>query len=288
MKLFVIVLAVATIVGGFVGGEVSGSSFSILGAVVGGVGTATVLLSLGAYFTAQEERRKRETLPPQMRAVFDRMFGSPAEARAVVNALPKWRPRPFHQNKSRSDYEEWFASTGEWRRVDRRLIKVLIDRLQGNPMFEVFVHASQDGNIVPQYKPLSVLFDKGVGDVAACPRVADILCGSGVAQGARFAELLRTPAANKNELERLYANAMNACEAAIHVEPQYVVGYLRLAELRRMLGKKSDAIRFCENGLAQIQLMSARPLPSRPGLELRQAVDEVKAALSSMLQELRA
>jgi hypothetical protein len=46
--------------------------FSILGAVIGGVGTAAVLLGLGAYFDAQA--KKSPPLNPEMRGVFDRMI----------------------------------------------------------------------------------------------------------------------------------------------------------------------------------------------------------------------
>ena len=81
MLLFIAVLIVATVVGGFAGGEIMGRTFSILGAAVGGVGTAAVLLGLGAFFHAQEERKKRE-LPPEMRAVFDRMVTGKANPTA--------------------------------------------------------------------------------------------------------------------------------------------------------------------------------------------------------------
>ena len=75
MKIFIAVIVLATIVGGFVGGEIMDRTFSITGAVVGGVGLAAVLLGLGALFTAQEEKKSNKTLPPEMREVFDRMFG---------------------------------------------------------------------------------------------------------------------------------------------------------------------------------------------------------------------
>lgn len=75
MKLFVIVILVAGIIGGFVGGEVTESTFSLLGAVIGGGGLSAVLLSLGAYFHAQEEKKKQKHLPPEVRGVFDRMLG---------------------------------------------------------------------------------------------------------------------------------------------------------------------------------------------------------------------
>lgn len=75
MKLFIAILFAATIVGGFVGGELSGATFTLTGAVVGGVGTAAVLLGLGAYFASQERRKRDTDLPPEMRAVFGRMMG---------------------------------------------------------------------------------------------------------------------------------------------------------------------------------------------------------------------
>ncbi len=72
MKLFLLVLLVATAIGGFAGAEVLDTSFSILGAAIGGVGTAVVLLGLGAYFDAQE--KKSPKLPPEMHGIFDRMI----------------------------------------------------------------------------------------------------------------------------------------------------------------------------------------------------------------------
>lgn len=81
MKLFIAVILAAVVIGGFVGGELMDSSFSITGAVVGGVGTAAVLLGLGAFFDAQERNRKEKALPPEMRAVFDRMFGKDTSSR---------------------------------------------------------------------------------------------------------------------------------------------------------------------------------------------------------------
>lgn len=72
MKIFILVLVAATAVGGFAGGEAVQTTFSILGAVIGGVGTAVILLGLGAYFDAQEKKKASE-LTPEIRAVFDRM-----------------------------------------------------------------------------------------------------------------------------------------------------------------------------------------------------------------------
>jgi hypothetical protein len=95
VRLFFAVLVAATIIGGFVGGESTDRAFTLTGAVVGGVGTAAVLLGLGAYFTAQEEKKKYKLHPPltpEIRAVFDRMI-----ARGTTPAANP--PQKPHQSK---------------------------------------------------------------------------------------------------------------------------------------------------------------------------------------------
>lgn len=72
MKLFIGILFAAAILGGFAGGEISDTSFSIIGMIIGGVGTAAVLLGLGAYFDKQA--KKQSDLPDDVRDIFDRMI----------------------------------------------------------------------------------------------------------------------------------------------------------------------------------------------------------------------
>ncbi len=73
MKIFIAVIIAAIVIGGFVGGELMGRTFSLTGAVIGGVGLASVLLGLGAFFDAQEKKNRKKELTPEMRAVFARM-----------------------------------------------------------------------------------------------------------------------------------------------------------------------------------------------------------------------
>lgn len=49
MQMFVIVIGIFTVIGGFVSGELMKMTFSLTGAVVRGIGVAAVLLGLGAY-----------------------------------------------------------------------------------------------------------------------------------------------------------------------------------------------------------------------------------------------
>jgi hypothetical protein len=72
MKIFLLVLFAAALIGGFVGGEVMDISFSITGAVIGVIGTSAFILGLGAYFDTQQKNNAE--LSPEMRAIFDRMI----------------------------------------------------------------------------------------------------------------------------------------------------------------------------------------------------------------------
>lgn len=73
LLIFALVLLVAALIGGFVGAEWTGSSFSPTGAVLAGGITAAVLLGLGAFFT-HRDKTKRKPIPPEIRGVMDRMF----------------------------------------------------------------------------------------------------------------------------------------------------------------------------------------------------------------------
>lgn len=97
MKLFLAILIGATIIGGFVGGELSDTTFTLTGAVVGGIGTAAVLLGLGAFFEAQERKRREKVLPPEMRAVFDRMTGQESATSAPRSSRSSARPQSGKQ-----------------------------------------------------------------------------------------------------------------------------------------------------------------------------------------------
>lgn len=84
MRVFVIVIIVSAILGGLIAGELTDNEFIVTGAVAGGLGVAAVIFGLGAFFSAQDERRKSgsSVITPEVRAVFDRMLG---EAKELVS-----------------------------------------------------------------------------------------------------------------------------------------------------------------------------------------------------------
>lgn len=87
MKVFILVLLASAILGGLVGGELTDRTFLITGAVIGGVGVGAVLLGLGALLTWLDERKARAAkarLPPEIRAVMGRMFGTAQPEKAAT------------------------------------------------------------------------------------------------------------------------------------------------------------------------------------------------------------
>lgn len=109
MKIFIVVLIVATIIGGLVGAELMDTDFSITGAVIGGVGTFAILMGLGAFFDAQERKRKEKDLPQEMRDVFDRMLGQGSTKPRPSSKAS--RPKPAM--KPKQDAQSQFLSAAE-------------------------------------------------------------------------------------------------------------------------------------------------------------------------------
>lgn len=112
MKLFIGVIVAAAIIGGFVGGELMDRTFSVIGAVVGGVGLAAVLLGLGASFDAQERKKRKVELAPEILGVFDRMFGK-VPASVQRPAQRGNAPAPRAASGTTQDAEAFYLDTVE-------------------------------------------------------------------------------------------------------------------------------------------------------------------------------
>lgn len=101
MRTFIIILIVMAVIGGLIDGEVMDISFSIMGAVIGCIGSGAVMLGLGAYFTAQDQ--KNNDLPDDVRAVFDRMITgkeNPTQAE-IQEAKQKFNGKPTASKSSK-------------------------------------------------------------------------------------------------------------------------------------------------------------------------------------------
>lgn len=60
MKIFVLAIIAATVIGGVIGGEITDQTFTVWGAALGGIGTFAVLMSLGAFFSHQEKNKPKD------------------------------------------------------------------------------------------------------------------------------------------------------------------------------------------------------------------------------------
>lgn len=286
MKMFIVVIVVATIIGGFVGGELMDKTLSLLGAVIGGVGLTTALLGLGAYFTAQEEKKKKKNdLPPEMRGVLDRMFGGQG-----FSSVPKtrgWRARPFFENKTKGEFVEWFSNVPPWNKLDTRIAEILIDRFGGDPIFEVFVHVSHERNLVPKYAALQSLVGVDGGKFSICPRIAMILASA--AEDSRSAIAMALKRGNQNDLKKHYGHAVDALESAIKIEPNIALLYLQIATLKASIGKNEDARRFCKAGLERIQKLKSVPFHKSSIESVRNArsdMEEIESDINALLSKL--
>ncbi|HKU52542.1 MAG TPA: hypothetical protein VJQ25_08750 [Nitrospira sp.] len=258
MKIIVVVLIVGVLLGGFIGGELSGKSFSAIGAVVGGIG---LLLALNVY-------------------------GAMIGRRAGGRVREGWDPRPFYKNQSKEQIKEWFAHVEPWALIDTRILDALIERLYGNPMFELFVLTSMEAGLVPQYQQFKRLFDIGVGDVAIYSQVANVLFRYAESNREHAIRILSSPPPDPEELKKYYVPAINALEASIHVEPLFLPSYASYAILRMALGKKEDALQMCQRGLARVDQLKAAPLPSRPDMDLKSGVDAAEQCLRDIMRDV--
>ena len=97
MKIFIVVVIVSAIIGGFVGGELTDRTFLLTGAVIGGIGVGAIIFGLGGFFAAQEKRKRNATsspeLTPEIREVFGRMAGGAAKRFAEAKSEDKKSPR---------------------------------------------------------------------------------------------------------------------------------------------------------------------------------------------------
>lgn len=112
MRLFIAILIGMAVLGGMAGAEISGNGFSIIGALTGGIGTATILLGLGAYFTAQEEKKKAD-IPDEVRAVFDRMItgqNNPTQEQ-ILKAKKEHRKTVKAASEKATDTADQFRNT---------------------------------------------------------------------------------------------------------------------------------------------------------------------------------
>lgn len=192
--------------------------------------------------------------------------------------------RPFYKNQTRADLKEWFAKAPDWDTLDPKIAEAFIERLYGNPMFEVFVHLSREARLIGQYAALNGLLGKGADEVFV-GAINDILFRTGSASLELVVELMR-PSANQDELKEHYGFATDCFECAIELQPSFLHAYVQQAVLKHLFNHDDEARDLCNRGLVQAEILKKAPSPSRCGMNLRGAVDEAEVRLRNLLTEL--
>ncbi len=107
MKVFFIVIGVAFILGGLVGGELTDREFLITGAVIGGVSVGVIIFLAGWYLNAKDEKkRKNSKLTPEIRGVFERMMKS----QHLPNVPEKNKNEKFSNSSQSSAVHQFYES----------------------------------------------------------------------------------------------------------------------------------------------------------------------------------
>lgn len=106
MRIFVVVLVVSFVLGGFIGGELTDRTFLVTGATLGMLLVGGAVFAGGAFFTARDEKRKRAGLTPEIREVFGRML-----ARGAMSAVQTKDPDPTGSERAAETPEATFFRT---------------------------------------------------------------------------------------------------------------------------------------------------------------------------------
>ena len=98
--------------------------------------------------------------------------------------------------------------------------------------------------------------------------------------------LLPSVRGNVDKVGMHYSAAVNAFEAALHVEPEFSVAYGEMAITLMILEKRQQAADWCRRALAVVTRQKQIPLPSRLAMNLVGSLEEHEQHLRNMLAEI--
>lgn len=166
--------------------------------------------------------------------------------------------KPFHANTNNLERKDWFSKTRPWHQVDPLVINELIKIYDENPMFEVFVVASMENNLVRKYAELSA---KGIEPDVAYTFIASILYTHGANASAQVGDIVNSKNINEKKLAKVYENAINLLESTVILDSNYVDAFVNLAGLRGMMNADDDALKYVRQGLKAINNLNESNVP---------------------------
>lgn len=170
------------------------------------------------------------------------------------------RSKPFHRNKNAAERKDWFSRTRPWHKVDSRIIDALISKFGEDPMFEVFVITSMEGNIVKCFESLDANDTEGVPDLI-CSQVALLLTQVGSKAAGEISEMINTGRINERRFGKLYPVVLNTLEPALILDSNQLGAILPLIPIKMLTNKNPEALGLIEKGLTAIQTLRVSDAP---------------------------
>jgi hypothetical protein len=206
-----------------------------------------------------------------------------------------WKPafsRPFFKNETTEDFKEWFGNAPRWKRLDSRIADALIERLKGNPIFEVLVHLSWDADLIKEYAYIPRSFDgrnfsldsRALFYEAIYANINQILYRIGGASRDRAMQILQSAQPSQDEFKKHCRIALDAFECTINLQPAFLAGYLQLAALKLAFNKNEEAREICQKGLAQADKIRKDMELAPP--DLRDSFIEADSKLRELLAQI--
>ena len=207
---------------------------------------------------------------------------------ASEDSWRNWKPCPFPENKTKADCKEWLCNTpnSPWAIVDPKIIDIYIDRMFGNPEFELFIWTSFELMLIKEYASL-IRFGDNL-QFAVCPKTAEMLHKGGLSHQDAAMKILQNASQNNisDKEEKGFrfhmSLASNAYESAILVEPNGLAAYTSLAALKALAKKPEAAAKYCKAGLARIEEMKTVPFPD----EMKRGLQQMEKLFHEILNEL--
>ncbi len=168
------------------------------------------------------------------------------------------KSKPFHANASNSERKDWFSRTRSWHKVSPGIIDALIAKYDDNPMFEVFVIASMENDLVKEYVEIGL---KGIDPEIACSVISGVLFKHGANASAQVGNMFNSGNINERNLSKVYENSMNLLESSIIIDSNQINAYVQLAGLRGMFNKNDEALDFVQQGLRAIERIKESDIP---------------------------
>ena len=157
---------------------------------------------------------------------------------------------PFPEKGSDAEKLNWFKATKPWDMVDKKIIKAIINKYNGDPMIVRFVVTSMRHNLIRKYCKYNAdqyLLDSP--DVI-CHLIALLLYKLGSRSLRQLPVLLNDPAKNEEKFKLHFSTVKDSLENCVILDENQTPAYYGLAMARKFFNKNEEALKYIKLGLS--------------------------------------